>query len=148
MVIGVTGGLGSLISNIIQLNGGIVDGIGGHNEWMNDMELNQYYNYHDKLYKDKISEDHYDFIFDAADGKRLLCLYFRILKSRFSYEWVPKHMSHDESFLISYSSPLMQMIDSQPETSPFTFRQHHQLIESNMRSDGGKGKSDDLLKIN
>jgi len=72
LIIGVTGGLGSLISEILKFSGANVDGIGSQIEWLNQSNLNKYYNYKNNNYKNEMSRDRksYDFVFDAADGKR------------------------------------------------------------------------------
>ena len=57
----------------------------------------------------------------------------------FSHNWVGRFMKHDKSFLISYSSPLMQMLGSMSAMSVPEFILVHQKVQSELRKEAGVG---------
>ena len=63
-----------------------------------------------------------------------------ILLSYFcSYEYVAKNMKYDGSFLVSYSSPLLQMIDTSPVQSLGEFISLQRNLQNQLRHQGGAG---------
>ena len=70
LIIGATGGLGSLATKILQANCAKVDGVGSNQKWLDDLELNRTFDYNMSSYRDTLEVDAYDYIFDCADGKR------------------------------------------------------------------------------
>ena len=57
----------------------------------------------------------------------------------FSHNWVGRFMKHEKSFLISYSSPLMQMLGSMSAMSVPEFILVHQKVQSELRKEAGVG---------
>ena len=69
LVIGATGGIGSLLVQILnQNNSKFIDGIGGNQEDLEKLPLRKKLNYKNELYKSELEQNDYDFIFDCADG--------------------------------------------------------------------------------
>ena len=67
LIIGVSGGLGSILAEILaENNAGVIDGIG--NGTPNDLPLRKNLSYKDENYKIQLELDDYDLVFDAADG--------------------------------------------------------------------------------
>ena len=70
LVIGATGGIGSILVQILEQNGAqLIDGIGSSLSDMDQLPLRKRLSYKDPDFKDKLTENDYDFVFDAADGK-------------------------------------------------------------------------------
>ena len=68
LIIGVSGGLGSVLAEILaENNAGVVDGIG--NGSSQDLPLRKNLCYKDDDYKNQLEFNDYDLVFDAADGE-------------------------------------------------------------------------------
>ena len=125
LIVGATGGLGSLAVQYLNAAGANVDGIASQNEWLEKLPLQRYFNYSNKNFKNELEEDYYDLVLDCADGK--------------CYNWIATYMNHESSHLVSYSSPLIQMVENDLVTSLPTFFAHRKSIEDQLRSEGGVG---------
>jgi len=124
LIIGVSGGLGSILAEILaEHNAGVIDGIG--NGTPNDLPLRKNLSYKDENYKSQLELDDYDLVFDAADGS--------------AYEWVGDFMNHIDSNLISYSSPLLELIGSASLLSLPEFLKSQQTAEQTLKRAAGDG---------
>ena len=70
LVIGASGGVGSLLVQILNENGaGVIDGIAGSISALEPLPLRKAISYKVDDYKSELKQNDYDFVFDCADGK-------------------------------------------------------------------------------
>ncbi|CBY36207.1 unnamed protein product, partial [Oikopleura dioica] len=97
LIIGATGGLGTVLAQLLVQYQATVDVIGGIG--VDKIEnVRSRLSYHINDYQSELEDNEYDYVFDCADGK--------------AYKWAGRFMNYKKSYLISYSSPLMQMLGS------------------------------------